>query len=87
MRKFIEITSDVDDHGGKGWEYGSYLWSPTKSDDGKDIYSLMREPIKNDLIIHFFDEGAKRNSCIHGTSFVKKPFYENKQDKYLFLIR
>ena len=48
MRKFIEITSDVDDHGGKGWEYGSYLWSPTKSDDGKDIYNLMREPIKNE---------------------------------------
>ena len=73
MRKFIEITSDDDDHGGPGWKYGTCLWSPVAGQRGAKIYELMNEPSKDDLVINFYRERNKR--YIHGQSYVDKTCY------------
>lgn len=53
---FIEITSLDHGHGGEGWEFGTCLWSPERSKDGRDIYSPMREMKAGDLVIHFLED-------------------------------
>ena len=73
MRKFIETTSDNNNHGGAGWEYGTCLWSPIEDKGGAKIYELMHVPNKDDLIIHFYDEKGTR--YIHGQSYVEKTCY------------
>jgi len=35
---WLEITKTSHHHGGKGWEFGTCLWSPSKTTDGKDYY-------------------------------------------------
>ncbi|MBK1811538.1 hypothetical protein JHL18_12995 [Clostridium sp. YIM B02505] len=54
MRKryWVEITN-VYPHGGANWEYGNYLWSPTKDTEGKKIYENMTEVSVGDIIVHF----------------------------------
>lgn len=50
---FVEITKSVHQHGGAGWEFGRCLWSPTRNRAGQDPYRLMREPQRDDLVLHF----------------------------------
>ena len=57
-------------HGGPGWEFGSYLWSPSSAERGADRYSIMRELKTDDLVIHFNDRE------IVGWSRVAGPFQE-----------
>ncbi len=60
---WVEITRADHGHGGKGWEFGKCLWSPTKNRAGHDRYSIMREPNPNDAVLHFL-----YNSWEDGTS-------------------
>ncbi len=48
---WIEFLSDHN-HGGSGWEFGTCLWSPSRSSDGKDWFSPMRAVKAADLIVH-----------------------------------
>lgn len=51
---------------------GEALWSPTRSSDGRDIYSNMREVRVGDLVLHLTDDKA-----ITGVSIVAGPLDEN----------
>ena len=71
---FIEKTREVHQHGGPEWEFGTCLWSPTTSKDGKNIYGLMLEPKPGDLIIHDYDcspPGRSKGFYFVGTSLVR----------------
>jgi hypothetical protein len=52
---WIEITKSEHQHGGKGWEFGTCLWSPTLNKAGSDSYAIMREPQGGDLVLHFYE--------------------------------
>jgi hypothetical protein len=83
---FIEITKSSHKHGGLGWEFGTCLWSPTKNRAGQDRYSLMREPTKGDLILHFYNHSWNNitETKLCGTSVVKRSYYEtNKQPEII----
>jgi 5-methylcytosine-specific restriction protein B len=67
---WLEITKTSHHHGGKGWEFGTCLWSPSHTADGKDYYQTMREVKTGDLVIHSND------SVLTGFSFAKAPFSE-----------
>lgn len=67
---WLEITFSSHLHGGAGWDFGTCLWSPSRSKDGKDWYSLMREPKKGDLVLHINDK------ILQGFSFVDAPCRE-----------
>lgn len=92
---WIETTEDSHDHGGKGWEYGKCLWSPTTDKSGKKIYELMKQPKENDLVIHFhlhhskkykklksgeFKETVKSTRFIDGYSYVASQCIETKKE-------
>lgn len=47
---FIEITNLQ--HGGRGWELGTCLWSPVKDKGGSRAWRLMNTINQGDLIIH-----------------------------------
>jgi len=51
-RYWVEIT-DPNPHGGPGWEYGQWLWSPTKDKKGKKIYEIMKQVNIDDVVVHF----------------------------------
>lgn len=73
---FVEITKSEHNHGGKGWEFGTCLWSPEKNKVGADRYSLMRKPQKGDLVLHFYDDKWSNNRYemrLCGFSLVKQP--------------
>lgn len=79
---YIEITKSDHEHGGKGWEFGSCLWSPSRNKAGIDRYALMREPQANDLILHFYknlwdDRPLENRLC--GRSFVSRACYIDEQ--------
>jgi MoxR-like ATPase len=52
---WVEDTKSSHLHGGKGWEFGKCLWSPSASKNGGDTYSLMREVRPGDVVIHLND--------------------------------
>ena len=52
---WIEITKASHDHGGKGWEFGTCLWSPVADRGGNKRYELMRQPVPGDTVIHWLD--------------------------------
>ena len=70
-RVWIEDTKTASHgHGGPGWEFGSWLWSPSSADGGSDYYALMRAPETGDIVIHFND------GSIVGWSRVASPFQD-----------
>jgi hypothetical protein len=76
---WVEITKNFHQHGGKGWEFGTCLWSPSRNRAGHDRYSLMREPTKNDLVLHFYHNTYPDDvteTRISGKSIVKAPCKE-----------
>lgn len=78
---FVEITRMDHGHGGPGWEFGTCLWSPTKNRADADRYSLMREPARGDLVLHFlrdqWPDGIDTRLC--GSSKVARPAQEVRQ--------
>ncbi len=79
MRTYVEITKSEHDHGGVGWEFGTCLWSPSRNETGHDRYSLMREPRKNDHVIHFYHQvwpDGIDETRMAGMSTVARPFRE-----------
>lgn len=74
---FVEITKSEHEHGGKGWEFGTCLWSPTTNRSGADRYSIMRAPVRGDLTLHFYEHtwsGRRADTRLCGYSIVAKPF-------------
>ena len=74
---FVEITKSEHLHGGSGWEFGTCLWSPTTNRIGADRYSIMRRPVKGDLVLHFYDHkwGEKSSETrLCGYSIVAKEY-------------
>ena len=69
---FIELTNPV--HGGTGWEFGTCLWSPTKSKRGVDSWRTMRKPKSGDIIIHSYKTISKPQT-IQGLSVVAEKYY------------
>ena len=65
---WLENTKSFYRHGGKGWEFGTCLWSPSRARDGKDIYAAMRDAKPGDLVIHVND------SVLTGYSYVSTSF-------------
>jgi hypothetical protein len=74
MPTYIEITKSEHAHGGKGWEFGTCLWSPTKNRAGNDRYSLMRSPEPRDRVIHVYhtEHGGSLDTFIMGESRVAR---------------
>jgi AAA domain (dynein-related subfamily) len=50
---WVETTNVANRPGFGPWAFGRCLWSPSRYRDGKDRYSLMREVVPGDLVIHF----------------------------------
>jgi hypothetical protein len=70
---FIETTELTHQHGGRGWEFGTCLWSPTANASGHKVYELMRKPVEGDLVIHIlkdFDDGEAKRTHFTGFSYV-----------------
>lgn len=78
---YVEITKMDHGHGGPGWEFGTCLWSPTKNRADADRYSLMRDPARGDLVLHFlrdqWSDGIDTRLC--ASSLVTRPAQEVKQ--------
>lgn len=75
-RIFIEVTKTEHDHGGAGWEFGACLWSPEKSKVGHDLYRLMREIARDDLILHILHDdwgSGEREHRFVGFSYAEAP--------------
>jgi hypothetical protein len=53
---WVEYTKSSPDHGGKGWEFGTCLWSPSQFRNGSDGYSIMRKPAPGDLVLHIYNK-------------------------------
>jgi hypothetical protein len=73
---FIETTELTHEHGGRGWEFGTCLWSPTTNAAGHKVYELMRAPVANDLVIHILKDhfdGVARRTHFVGYSYVAAP--------------
>ena len=80
---WIEITKNVSNHGGRGWEFSTCLWSPSKNKSGKDYYRIMRIPQKGDLVIHIYQTKWPDNKIefrICGYSKVREPYKEINQE-------
>lgn len=49
---YAEVTN-LNDHGGEGWEVGTCIWSPVKDKSGKRKWKIMNNLNEGDLILHF----------------------------------
>ena len=54
------------------WSYGKCLWSPTTDKSRKKIYELMKQPVKGDLVLHFYETSGVR--YFHAKSRVTKSY-------------
>jgi hypothetical protein len=76
---WVEITKSEHGHGGTGWEFGTCLWSPSRNRSGHDRYSLMRQPKKGDLVLHFYNNSwpdGLLETRLCARSIIKKECYE-----------
>jgi MoxR-like ATPase len=71
---WIEFTRSSHKHGGQGWEFGRFLWSPSAAKDGRDWYAAMRQVREGDLVIHCLD------SEFCGWSYVAQSYEEVKDE-------
>jgi hypothetical protein len=53
---WVEKTKASHGHGGKGWEFGTCLWSPTTDKLGKRIYKNMLIARPDELVLHFYED-------------------------------
>lgn len=80
---WVEITKSEHKHGGVGWEFGTCLWSPSRNRAGNDRYSLMRQPKRGDLVLHFYKDvwpDGKLETRLCARSVVLKEFYRVSQE-------
>ena len=53
MTTWVELSSGKDEHGGRGWEFGTCLWSPTKTRLGQTRnYGIMLQPAVGEYVIN-----------------------------------
>lgn len=79
---WVEITKADHLHGGKGWEFGTCLWSPSRDKREHDRYAIMREPTLGDLVLHFFNDVWETDNLetrLCGASFVAAAARETTQ--------
>ena len=69
-RTWIE-NSQTPDHGGKGWEFGDCLWSPTRDKRNASRWDLMLQPNPGDRVIHL--RSVSGTTCFVGQSVVSAP--------------
>ena len=62
---WVEKTKSSHGHGGKGWEFGTCLWSPTTDKSGKRIYKNMLAAQPGDLVVHFYEDAPFGNELDH----------------------
>jgi hypothetical protein len=62
---WVEKTKSSHGHGGKGWEFGTCLWSPTTDKSGKRIYKNMLAARPGDLVLHFYEDTPFGNEPDH----------------------
>jgi 5-methylcytosine-specific restriction endonuclease McrA len=62
---WVEKTKSSHGHGGKGWEFGTCLWSPTKDNSGKRIYKNMLAANRGDAVLHFYEDAPFGNELDH----------------------
>ena len=76
---WVEITESAHKHGGKGWEFGTCLWSPSRDRAGTDKYEIMRRPSVGDIVLHFYKDkwpDGRLERRVSGHSRVKKGYRE-----------
>lgn len=74
---WIENTKTEHEHGGKNWEFGECLWSPTRARPHpvtghcSDRYQSMREVKTGDIVLHFLEHTwvRKQEVAFCGYSF------------------
>jgi hypothetical protein len=67
MSVWIEAGSSKFDHGGKGWEFGTCIWSPSLDRRGvQGRYGIMLQVHEGDVVINCCD------SLIRGTSYASE---------------
>ncbi len=62
---WVEKTKSSHGHGGKGWEFGTCLWSPTTDKSGERIYKNMLAAHPGDLVLHFYEDTPFGNELDH----------------------
>ena len=74
---WLETTYSKHGHGGKGWDFGTCLWSPTLNKIGALYYDVMKEPRRGDLVLHNYHHvPAQASPAAHylcATSIVSRP--------------
>ena len=76
---FVEITKSEHAHGGPGWAFGTCLWSPSRNRAGHDRYALMREPQRDDPVLHIYHDrwpDGQTESRLCGHSRVETAYRE-----------
>lgn len=76
---WVEISKSEHHHGGPGWEFGTCLWSPSRDIALVDRYSIMRSPVRGDLVLHFYHNSwpdGEQENRLCGNSIVEHPFKE-----------
>jgi 5-methylcytosine-specific restriction protein A len=76
---WVEITRSEHAHGGRGWEFGTCLWSPSRDRAGGDRYAIMREPQPGDSVLHFYHDtwpDGLAETRLAGRSVVARAFRE-----------
>jgi len=61
---WLEMTRSSHSHGGPGWEFGTCLWSPSRSRADSDYYAIMREPEAGDHVLHSQDSAFVGESVV-----------------------
>jgi AAA domain (dynein-related subfamily) len=61
---WIEMTKSAHGHGGPGWEFGRFLWSPKSSKTGTHYYRIMTEPNPGDVVLHSLDSSFVGQSYV-----------------------
>ena len=65
---YIELTNPI--HGGEGWDFGEFLWSPTRNNIGGDSWGILRKLKPGDIVIHSLKFPGKNHEFV-GVSLVK----------------
>ena len=61
---WLEMTQSSHRHGGPGWEFGTCLWSPSRSRTDTDSYAIMRKPEEGDRVLHSQDSAFVGESVV-----------------------
>src|SRR5688500_2419057 len=75
---FIEMSRDPD-HGGKGWEFTTCVWAPSKKEDGGrwPHWTKVGTVRSGDLILHL--RGKPPHAAFVGFSVAENDVYQTKE--------